>query len=263
MSQRFCVNHTRAAKQQAEVLRKNATERGYDYQWRQARVEHLKANPLCRHHLSRGQTVAATVVDHKIPHQGDMDLFWDRTNWQSLCTSCHNTKTALEDGGFGNRPAMRPAWLKPSNIKVFLVCGPPASGKSTYIKQHAVPMDIVIDLHDIRRRLTGSCYSRDNNHLNMALRERNRLLGQLKRERPPKRAWLTLLEPKLSGRRWWAEKLKATEVIVLETELGVCEQRIQCDPQRETVATEQREAARLWWRSYSTNTTDKVVRTTA
>jgi 5-methylcytosine-specific restriction protein A len=44
----------------------------------------------------------ATDVDHIKPHKGDMTLFWDRTNWQSLCGPCHSAKTAAEDGGFGN-----------------------------------------------------------------------------------------------------------------------------------------------------------------
>jgi len=43
--------------------------------------------------------VLATVVDHITPHKGDNDLFWDRANWQSLCESCHNRKTAADDMG--------------------------------------------------------------------------------------------------------------------------------------------------------------------
>jgi 5-methylcytosine-specific restriction protein A len=31
-----------------------------------------------------------------------MVLFWNRSNWQSLCHSCHSRKTASEDGGWGN-----------------------------------------------------------------------------------------------------------------------------------------------------------------
>ncbi len=26
----------------------------------------------------------------------------DGSNWQTLCVQCHSTKTAREDGGFGN-----------------------------------------------------------------------------------------------------------------------------------------------------------------
>lgn len=51
--------------------------------------------------------VAATIVDHKVPHKGDKALFWDSTNWQSLCKPCHDRKTAREDGGFG-RASVRP-----------------------------------------------------------------------------------------------------------------------------------------------------------
>jgi 5-methylcytosine-specific restriction protein A len=44
----------------------------------------------------------ATVTDHKIPHRGDMALFWDRSNHQSMAKECHDRKTAREDSGFGN-----------------------------------------------------------------------------------------------------------------------------------------------------------------
>jgi 5-methylcytosine-specific restriction protein A len=42
-------------------------------------------------------------VDHIIPHKGNMNLFWDKRNWQSMCGRCHSKKTAKEDGGFGNK----------------------------------------------------------------------------------------------------------------------------------------------------------------
>ncbi|TIX60322.1 MAG: HNH endonuclease, partial [Mesorhizobium sp.] len=33
----------------------------------------------------------ANVVDHIKPHRGDMRLFWNRANWQPLCTRCHSS----------------------------------------------------------------------------------------------------------------------------------------------------------------------------
>ncbi|WP_396127368.1 HNH endonuclease [Edaphobacter acidisoli] len=45
--------------------------------------------------------VPAAHTDHIIPHRGDKKLFWDRSNWQPLCATCHSVKTAEEDGGFG------------------------------------------------------------------------------------------------------------------------------------------------------------------
>ena len=46
---------------------------------------------------------AASVVDHKQPHRGDYAKFWERSNWQAMAKECHDLKTAMIDGGFGNR----------------------------------------------------------------------------------------------------------------------------------------------------------------
>lgn len=90
--------HTRALDQQ----RGSRHERGYDSKWVKARAGYLLHHPLCAECLKQGITTAATVVDHIVPHKRDMKLFWDLTNWQSLCKACHDAKTAREDGGFGN-----------------------------------------------------------------------------------------------------------------------------------------------------------------
>lgn len=77
--------------------RPSAHRRGYDGKWRQARLAFLDNNPLCVMCQSQGLLVAATVVDHIIPHRGNQARFWDMTNWQALCKSCHDTKTATTD----------------------------------------------------------------------------------------------------------------------------------------------------------------------
>lgn len=74
--------------------------RPYGYRWQQARLGWLRKNPLCIRCEKKGINVAATVVDHITPHRGDMELFWARTNWQSLCTNCHSSyKQRLEKTG--------------------------------------------------------------------------------------------------------------------------------------------------------------------
>lgn len=71
----------------------------YGRRWKSARAVFLRANPLCVECTRRGLTVLAAVVDHVTPHRGDMSLFWDSNNWQSLCKTCHSSwKQAAEHG---------------------------------------------------------------------------------------------------------------------------------------------------------------------
>lgn len=70
-------------------------------QWRNARAGHLRTEPLCRYCKDAGLVTVATVVDHIIPHKGDLLLFWDSNNWQSLCSPCHDrTKQQQEARGY-------------------------------------------------------------------------------------------------------------------------------------------------------------------
>lgn len=76
--------------------------RGYGKRWQIASRLFLQKHPLCVVCQKNRVLREATCVDHKIPHRGDMTLFWDEGNWQALCAKCHNVKTAKTDGGFGN-----------------------------------------------------------------------------------------------------------------------------------------------------------------
>lgn len=65
--------------------------------WRKCSRLFLDQYPLCAMHLELGREVPATVVDHKIPHKGDYDLFWDELNWQPLCGQCHNRHKKIQE----------------------------------------------------------------------------------------------------------------------------------------------------------------------
>lgn len=80
---------------------KTTAERGYGGRWQRARLGHLSRNPLCWYCEQEGRVTQATVVDHSVPHRGDMVLFWDTTLWRSSCGPCHSAKTAREEGGIG------------------------------------------------------------------------------------------------------------------------------------------------------------------
>lgn len=72
---------------------RTTTSRGYGYRWQQVREQYLRQHPLCATCEGNGLFISASVVDHKIPHRGQGALFWDETNWQSLCKRCHDAKT--------------------------------------------------------------------------------------------------------------------------------------------------------------------------
>lgn len=57
------------------------------------RIARLRAEPTCRHCREKGIVRAAAEVDHIVPHRGDMTLFLDYDNTQSLCKPCHSVKT--------------------------------------------------------------------------------------------------------------------------------------------------------------------------
>lgn len=66
------------------------------YRWKKIRDAHISANPICEMCLAQGKTVLARVVDHIIPHKGDIDLFYSGP-FQSLCYPHHNsTKQKME-----------------------------------------------------------------------------------------------------------------------------------------------------------------------
>ncbi|MET3578213.1 5-methylcytosine-specific restriction endonuclease McrA [Mesorhizobium robiniae] len=66
--------------------RPNARQRGYTREWEKARANFIALHPTCRY-----CPAPATVVDHVKAHKGNMTLFWNKANWQPLCTPCHSS----------------------------------------------------------------------------------------------------------------------------------------------------------------------------
>lgn len=114
----YCPDHKRKRQQQQDAERGTAYERGYTSKWSRESQQWLRMYPLCQCiecDSGRLRVMPANVVDHKKPprlkdakESGDavaiakaFALFWNRSNWQSMSKTCHDKKTATEDGGFG------------------------------------------------------------------------------------------------------------------------------------------------------------------
>lgn len=83
-------------KKRYDRTRGNSGERGYTGAWAKVARAYRAANPVCVHCAAKGRVSPAQEVDHIEPHRGNSILFWDESNWQSLCKPCHSGKTATE-----------------------------------------------------------------------------------------------------------------------------------------------------------------------
>jgi 5-methylcytosine-specific restriction protein A len=94
-SDAICICQQRR-KAEADKRRPSAQARGYDSKWQRESRAFL-ALPMTRL-CACGCGRVADCVDHKIPHRGDMKLFWSRSNWQPMASSpCHSSrKQSLE-----------------------------------------------------------------------------------------------------------------------------------------------------------------------
>lgn len=79
------------------------TQRGYSNRWARYSKQRLQQHPWCAECEREGVVMPGAVTDHIVPPKGDEALFWDESNHQTLCKRHHDSKTAREDGGFGNK----------------------------------------------------------------------------------------------------------------------------------------------------------------
>jgi len=91
------------AKREHDRRRGGSAQRLYGYAWQKARAAFLEGHPLCQCpdcDDGRKRVRVATIVDHKKPHRGNPDIFWDRANWQAMNKQCHDSyKQRIEKSG--------------------------------------------------------------------------------------------------------------------------------------------------------------------
>lgn len=238
--------------------RGSASTRGYDRVWRRLSEAVRSTEPYCRMCAERGIVRPAQLVDHIVPVEIAPDKRLDQGNLQPLCRICHGVKTAEDLARYhsgGDLPAelLWPSWLKPALGPLIIVCGPPASGKSTYVDEHRQPSDVVIDL-DLIAEERGVGRWRGPEHLPRLLAGRNKRLALL--SETPSPAWFVVGAPNPDERDKWARQLKPREVIVLLTPYEDCLARLKADPGRPPA---QHRALNRWWQRYSARTGDTVI----
>ena len=243
-----CVDHAKTLRREQDQGKQKTAELGYGGDWQKARRMYLRRNPLCLNCLSKGKTTAATVVDHIIPHRGNKTLFWDQGNWQSLCAPCHNAKTFRETIGRSWGDQM------PS---VTVVCGPPGSGKTTWVRGRARSGDLILDLDTIWQALTGlPMYDRPDPLTSFVLAARDTIMRRLLNPSDVLHAWVIKGAPKAREREEFAQGYNA-EIVVLAVPVSECMRRIALDERR--VADRWLSIVEGWWSQYEAREGDVVI----
>lgn len=229
-------------------LTRATDEADYDRRWRRYSKQRLNLYPFCVRCEAAGYDVPASVTDHITPHRGSHVLFWDTENHQSLCKTCHDRKTASEDGGFGilNRVTFYPRIRAPSCV-VHLIAGPPGSGKSTYVREQMERGDLVIDLDQIVAGLFGiNPYAKDREQLEAGLHTRNAMLAGLCHQPKDKQAWV-IVSTGGPRRLWWIDALKVKTCGVMRATQAQCFARIDADKDRAPARDVLRLAVMKWF----------------
>jgi 5-methylcytosine-specific restriction protein A len=95
-----CIEHGGKAQPQEYNSKKKETHTKYTTkQWAIKRRIQLSSHPLCASCLSEGHIKQATTVDHVFPWTQIGEEAFYHNIFQSLCHSCHSSKTALEQKG--------------------------------------------------------------------------------------------------------------------------------------------------------------------
>jgi AAA domain-containing protein len=138
--------------------------------------------------------------------------------------------------------------------RVMLVCGPPAAGKSTYVRARAKPDDIVIDFDEIA---TEYGYNRDRPSwvVGELLEDRNARLANLASEPPERIAWVTLCAPSRALRRWWCEALnvRAEDLVMLVPPPKELYRRVMNDPARRSTRVKNLQLLARWFKLERSN----------
>jgi 5-methylcytosine-specific restriction protein A len=155
----------------------------------------------------------------------------------------------------------RPERLPKPNCRVVLVCGPPAAGKSTYVREHKRPEDSLIDIDTIAKDWSLG-RDRSSDFTPLLLTERNRRLAKLACAPREHVAWVIITAASEKLRAWWREKLAVVEgdMILLVPSKAELIERVRNDPERQVVRELHERLIDEWFQHERTNTVKRVVR---
>lgn len=218
----YCEKHRKHMNKQRDIYRGTPAQRGYDYKWSKFRLMYLARHPLCMDCEERGDTTLATEVHHERSIIEFPELKYAESNLKALCEVCH----ARRGAGFWKGKELKKMKY------VIVVAGSPGSGKSTYVKQHIKPGDLVWDYDEILKALTGqNMYYRPEWGIDVCAAMRDALYKNIDSSAKVKKVWIITSAPKRYQREELRKRFDA-EIVIIKPDMQDCIDRINQDARR-------------------------------
>lgn len=136
-------------------------------------------------------------------------------------------------------------------MTIYVVCGPPGSGKTTWVGERKRWGDVVVDMDAMFAAATGlPWYEKPEALVKLVLELQETALRWI--ERNPERfvnAWVITGGARRAARERLARRLDA-EVVVMEISPDECLRRIAADPRRAGQAQAWGPLVHRWWSEY-------------
>jgi hypothetical protein len=204
--------------------------------WAQAvkRRDRFCVDPYGRH---PGEKRVSQIADHIRPVKdgGGYAL----ANGRGVCWSCH------EYGKAHKGAATLPNIPRPRR-PLFVVCGPPGAGKTTYVEEHKSDDDLVLDMDVLAHEFGKPLYDMSKGERRAVVQARNqRLWAFCADETEYARCWLIATAGTKPQRRFWAGR--GARLVIVNPGREVCKQRIIADKTRPPKTHQERiEALDRW-----------------
>ena len=198
-------------------------------------------------------------IEHITPFNiNDPEITLGENNLILLCKDCHFNKhresNPLSNNFKRNRVTSNGFYFDETGnlvpIKKYIVYGSPASGKTTYVKEHKTIGDLVIDLDLIKQAISMESRTNDtDNLLDLAIGIRDYIYKRIENnDINTKAIWIVASLPKKEEREALRDRLNA-ELIFIDKNIDECLDNAYNDTNRKD-KTLQKKIIEKWFASY-------------